>query len=572
MLSRAIRDGHVVVHYQPKVPFRPESRSYGVEALCRIDHPTLGMIYPDNFIPLAEVHDLIHELTDAVTVQAFRDLASWDRQGRSLRMALNVSPRLMASMAWFESFERRCQEFQVDPKRITLEVTESSSQGGKVLALEILSRLRLKGFLLSIDDFGTGFSSLETLYKLPFGELKIDKGFVFDLHKSSEARTLVESTVSLARKLGLKITAEGVESAEIFDDLRNLQCDDAQGYFISKPIAADQIAPFFDKWESEMPAEVGGPASRLRAVHGLLSEILVAAEDDDATIVLAAAPSAAAQGGRDIAAHIPALLLAGDWLGALAQVHRAHQAEPGGSELAGKLEALRSELERMVLTRELVVRDGELEFQLRAGDNFIVGRESATAGADIAVPCRWLSRGPKNLRLFHEDGAWRVCDLGSTNGHFHQGTRLLPDQPLALPPGETVLEIGKIGSQPAPAWLRFKVSGKGALELSYGTIEPDPVSDSRRWLLFCDEFSVGRDPEACLISPAADAAFAADVSSRNGGLWITPRAGRTVRIGPYEFSQVVPLPVGAEVQIGTLAWQTAEAFTSSTADPVKATA
>ena len=100
-----------------------------------------------------------------------------------------------------------------------------------MLALEILSRLRLKGFLLSIDDFGTGFSSLETLYKLPFGELKIDKGFVFDLHKSPEARTLVESTVSLARKLGLKICAEGVETEELFNELRNLQCDDAQGYY-----------------------------------------------------------------------------------------------------------------------------------------------------------------------------------------------------------------------------------------------------------------------------------------------------------------------------------------------------
>src|SRR6201999_3950331 len=103
----------------------------------------------------------------------------------------------------------RCQEFSIDPARVTLEVTESSSQGGKVLALEILSRLRLKGFLLSIDDFGTGFSSLETIYKLPLGELKTDKGFFFDLLKSCEARTLVESTALVARKLGLKIVAEG---------------------------------------------------------------------------------------------------------------------------------------------------------------------------------------------------------------------------------------------------------------------------------------------------------------------------------------------------------------------------
>ena len=139
-----------------------------------------------------------------------------------------------------------------------------------MLALEILSRLRLKGFLLSIDDFGTGFSSLETLYKLPFGELKIDKGFVFDLHKSTEARTLVESTVSLARKLGLKIVAEGVETDELFQELRNLQCDDAQGYFITKPIAADAIVPFFSRWESDSLARANSPANKLKAVHALL--------------------------------------------------------------------------------------------------------------------------------------------------------------------------------------------------------------------------------------------------------------------------------------------------------------
>src|ERR1700761_9183192 len=267
-LAQAISGGHVVVHYQPKVPFRAGETSFGVEALCRIKHPELGMIYPDNFIPLAEAHDLIADLTDAVTVQAFRDLRIWDEAGRTLRVAINISPRLMGSMTWFEQFERRCQEYGVDPRRITLEVTESSSQGGKVLALEILSRLRLKGFLLSIDDFGTGFSSLETLYKLPFGELKIDKGFVFDLQKSSEARALVESTIMLARKLGLKICAEGVESQQLFDELRVLQCDDAQGYHISRPIPAADIGAFFQQWNAAHAADRNA-MPRLASIHEL---------------------------------------------------------------------------------------------------------------------------------------------------------------------------------------------------------------------------------------------------------------------------------------------------------------
>ena len=145
-LAQAIAGGHIVVHYQPKVPFRAGENNFGVEALCRIQHPELGMIYPDNFIPLAEAHDLIADLTDAVTVQAFRDQRAWDEAGRSLRMAINISPRLMNSMTWFEQFERRCQEHGVDPRRITLEVTESSSQGGKVLALEIFRACASRAF------------------------------------------------------------------------------------------------------------------------------------------------------------------------------------------------------------------------------------------------------------------------------------------------------------------------------------------------------------------------------------------------------------------------------------------
>lgn len=557
-LRRSIHDGHVVVHYQPKVPFRSDSRVYGVEALCRIKHPALGMIFPDDFISLAEAHDLIQDLTDAVTVQAFRDMAEWDRRGRALRVALNISPRLMGSMSWFELFERRCQEFQVDPKRVILEVTESSSQGAKLLALEILSRLRLKGFLLSIDDFGTGFSSLETLYKLPFGELKIDKGFILDLQRSPEARTLVESTIGLARKLGLKIVAEGVENAEIFQELRDLQCDDAQGYFISKPIAADLIVPFFAKWESENPIEaIGGSAARLRAVHGLLAEILSAPDDDeDATVVLAGTSAAQVDSARDVAARIPALLLSGDWLGCLNEVHHALQLEPGKTDLARKLESLRGELERLLLATNLVLSDGDRETRLQSGDSFILGRESATAAADIAVPCRWLSRGAKNLKLFHDGAAWQVCDLGSTNGHFHNGTRLLPNQAITLPEGETVLEVGRVDDQPAPAWLQFKVSGN-AVELSYGGTDPDPVSATRRWLVFRETLAF---------------AETADIVARNGGLWVRPRAGRSVGVGPHDFSATVPLILGAELRIGAQAWQAAPAFTTPTSEPIKATA
>jgi EAL domain-containing protein (putative c-di-GMP-specific phosphodiesterase class I) len=557
-LGQAIADGHVIVHYQPKVPFRPGEKNYGVEALCRIQHPDLGLIYPDNFIPLAEAHDLILELTDAVTVQAFRDLHAWDELGPQLRLAINISPRLMASKIWFELFEHRCQEHQVDPKRITLEVTESSSQGGKILALEILSRLRLKGFLLSIDDFGTGFSSLETLYKLPFGELKIDKGFVFDLLKNAEARALVESTISLARKLGLKICAEGVETEEMFQELRNLQCDDAQGYFISRPIAAGAIVPFFEKWDTDNAVRGNSAATKLKAIHGLLADILSGPDDeDDATVVISQGRGGPdAESGRDIAAKLPALVLAGDLIGSLELIHRVLRAEPQ-SDFRRKLLSLQAELERSLLDKDLAITDGQRTVWLLSGDNFTIGRVSASSGAEVAIPCRWLSRGAKNLRLQQENGRWQVSDLGSTNGHFWNDVRLKPNVALPLDSGETVLEVGKIGAEPAPAWLRFRVSRGNAVELSYGLLGADTAGQT--WLLFDKAVHVGRNTEACLVVEGCGADFAADVSFRDNGFWIAPRPGETIHLGERAFSQAVPLAAGCTINFGGAIWHVEKA-------------
>ncbi len=564
-LADAIAKGYVAVHYQPKVPFRVDSRAYGVEALCRIQHPELGMIFPDSFIPLAEAHGLILELTDAVTVQAFRDLKAWDAQGAALRMAINISPRLMSDMAWFELFEHRCQEHQIDPTRITLEVTESSSQGGKLLALEILSRLRLKGFLLSIDDFGTGFSSMETLYKLPFGELKIDKGFVLDFHKSSEARTLVETTVGLARKLGLKICAEGVETEELFQELSNLQCDDAQGYFISKPIAADKILPFFGQWETDKLRLSGTSSSnKVRIIHGLLAEILSAPDDsDDETIVLGAEASAVTSQEKagEIAARIPGLVMAGDMLGALAHVHRAVRSPGVSPLLARKLLHLQSEIEESLTTKSAELVRAPHTLQLIGSASVTIGRESTTSKGDISIPCRWLSRASRNLRLYAEDSQWHICDLGSTNGHFLGDVRLAPNEPMALAAGETLIEVGKTGSESAPAWLRFQINLDGSVQLSFGingdSDESGAALVDRRWIIFEHELTAGRMPGAGLTAGESGPDVSADISMRESGLWITPRAGQVIVLGGHEFSQAIPLATGFELQLGSTSWSVA---------------
>src|SRR6185295_3468745 len=159
-LNEAIDRQFLCVEYQPKVPFdAAASRTYGVEALCLIRHPTFGNIRPDQFIGLAEKEGLIAKLTDAVTCQAFRDWRIWCTQGLSLQLALNVSPTLLVNSEWADSFLRRCSEFNMDTDWITLEITETGSGTASAAALETLTRLRLRGLTLSIDDFGTGFSS-----------------------------------------------------------------------------------------------------------------------------------------------------------------------------------------------------------------------------------------------------------------------------------------------------------------------------------------------------------------------------------------------------------------------------
>jgi EAL domain-containing protein (putative c-di-GMP-specific phosphodiesterase class I) len=571
-LASAIRDGHVIAHYQPKVPFQPENEKYGVEALCRIEHPTLGMIYPDAFIPLAEAHGLILDLTDVVTVHAFRSMASWDKAGLKLRLAINISQHLMSDMVWFERFQERCQQFNIDPSRITLEVTESSSQGGKVLALEILSRLRLKGFLLSIDDFGTGFSSLETLYKLPFGELKIDKCFVFDLQKSSEARALVESTILLARKLGLKICAEGVETRQLFDELRALQCDDAQGYYISKPLPANQVIPFFAEWSATQRTVHDKTlfSSKFSSIHLLLAELMSSGDDgDDSTTVLSSfAPQSDGllETAREIAATIPVLLLSGDMLSALEKIHRAIRSTGSrGSDRAfrEKLHRIQAELEGALSPpNALALRSADRVVQLHGGRSFTLGRYTPNSSADIAIACRWMSRGEKNLRVFTEANAWYLEDLGSTNGHFLDGNRLTPFKSHRLDDGETLIEIGKSGSAAAPAWLLFRLSTEGALHLSFGiNAQADlaaNVNSCTDWILFDSELSLGRSPSAALVIPECAAEIEADISLRSGKLWVTPRSGETVRLGDVEFLQGVPLVCGSTLIVGNSQWNIEE--------------
>lgn len=215
---------------------------------------------PDSFIPLAEKSGLVDDLTRLVFDKALRwiaDFSDHDTMATSLRQAhlsLNISARTLTNDSLFRWVLSRCDELGLDRHRLVFELTESSAMGDVVTAMDTLTRLRIQGFNLSIDDFGTGFSSMVQLVRLPFSEIKIDKSFVMDSGHSPESRAVIRSVVDLGRSLGLLSTAEGVEDQATLDYLQSLGCDLAQGYFISRPLSDTDVVAWYGKREKQREA------------------------------------------------------------------------------------------------------------------------------------------------------------------------------------------------------------------------------------------------------------------------------------------------------------------------------
>jgi EAL domain-containing protein (putative c-di-GMP-specific phosphodiesterase class I)/ActR/RegA family two-component response regulator len=228
------------LEYQPKVSSR-RGEIIGVEALLRWRHPHLGLVGPDRFIVLAEENDLIDPLTDWVFATAVAQSAAWQRQNLALEVAVNVSAKNLLDIKFPDRLAQKCQEGGGDPGLLTIEVTETSAMRDPVHMLDVLSRLRIKGFKLSLDDFGTGYSSLVQLRKMPFSELKIDVSFVTNMLRDKDDRFIVEVTIDLARKLGVRSVAEGVESEAIWAALQEMGCDIGQGFYLGRPMSADRI-------------------------------------------------------------------------------------------------------------------------------------------------------------------------------------------------------------------------------------------------------------------------------------------------------------------------------------------
>ncbi len=239
-LRQAIHDGQLVLHYQPQVEMKTGTLA-GVEALVRWQHPDQGLIYPGGFIPLAEQKGLMGELSHWVVGEVVRQEQLWRESGLLISVSANISAENIASLTLPEYLSQLLADNQLDPTRLTLEVTESALMGELVTSLDILTRLRLKGMGLSIDDFGTGYSSLSQLHRIPFTELKIDLGFVSNMTADTEARAIVKTCILLGHELNMKVVAEGVEDQHTWDLLTGLGCDVAQGYFIAKPMPAAEV-------------------------------------------------------------------------------------------------------------------------------------------------------------------------------------------------------------------------------------------------------------------------------------------------------------------------------------------
>ena len=248
-LQRAIDEHELVVHYQPKL--QRTARDWqvtGAEALVRWRHPRLGLLYPGDFLPLAEQSGLILGVTDFVLTDAIRQIGHWRRSGLHLAAAVNLSPRLVQDLEFPDRLGRVLKEFDVTADQLTLEVTEAASLHDPELVMDIFTRLRVKGVGLSLDDFGTGLSSLTQLYKMPFSEVKIDGSLISEVIEAKPAATVVRAIVELAHNLSLTVCAEGVETSPQFEFLEQLGCDALQGEFIAHAMPAGEIESFIDIW------------------------------------------------------------------------------------------------------------------------------------------------------------------------------------------------------------------------------------------------------------------------------------------------------------------------------------
>jgi EAL domain-containing protein (putative c-di-GMP-specific phosphodiesterase class I)/ActR/RegA family two-component response regulator len=247
-LSQAMTSGELATSYQPKVTLDTGAVT-GVEALVRWHRPDGTILLPDLFIPMSERCGLIVPLTTTVLEQSLGACRRWRRRFPTCGVAVNVSTLALANPALPDQIEDMLRRAELPPAALTAEITESMIIADPVLAAQVLTRLRIKGIGLSIDDFGTGHSSLLSLMRLPFTELKIDRSFVAACETDMEAWTIIRATISLAHELGMVVVAEGIETASVAQRLAEAGCDLGQGWHFARAMTETALGDWLERQE-----------------------------------------------------------------------------------------------------------------------------------------------------------------------------------------------------------------------------------------------------------------------------------------------------------------------------------
>jgi len=243
----AIASGQFRLYYQPVIEIATR-RVKGVEALARWQHPARGLLMPDDFLEQVSQDGLMQALTDFVVKTSIQQAALWHKAGEKLTLAMNVTASSLLDLSLPDKISDLCKEHDVPTEMLILEVTETEAMRDVTRTMDVLLRMRLRNIGVSIDDFGTGHSSLRELQRMPFSELKIDKSFVIDMAKNKDCAVIVNSIIDLGHNLGLKVIAEGIEDSRTMEMLNAKGCDFGQGFLMGRPMAAEEIPAWLAAW------------------------------------------------------------------------------------------------------------------------------------------------------------------------------------------------------------------------------------------------------------------------------------------------------------------------------------
>lgn len=249
-LAQAIASGQFTLHYQPVIEMSTR-RVKGAEALARWTHPSRGMLMPDEFLEKVVNDGLMQALTDVVVHKAVAQAARWHHAGENLTLSMNVTASTLLDLSLPDRISELCKQHALPPERLILEVTETEAMRDVTRTMDVLLRMRIRNIGVSIDDFGTGHSSLRELQRMPFSEMKIDKSFVIDMMDNNDCAVIVKSIIDLGHNLGLKVIAEGVETAQAWRVLSDRGCDFAQGFLMTKALPASEFDAWLKNWRTK---------------------------------------------------------------------------------------------------------------------------------------------------------------------------------------------------------------------------------------------------------------------------------------------------------------------------------